>query len=59
MKISRNKQMFSQITVVFNPVLLSLVLQPVQSFLKMCPRKVAGCVKNQIFLCNGIGVLAN
>jgi hypothetical protein len=59
MKISHDKQRFSQTTMVFNPVLSSLVLQAVQRFLKMCPRKVAKCVKNQIFLCNGIGVLAN
>jgi len=59
MKISCDKQIFSKTTVIFNPVLSSLVSQAMQRFLKMCPRKVVECVKNEIFLCNGIGVLAN
>jgi hypothetical protein len=51
--------MFSQTTMVLNPVLSSLVIQAVKIFLKMCPRKVAECVKNKILLSKGIGVLVN
>lgn len=50
MKISCDKQMFSKTTVIFNPVLSSLVSQAMQRFLKMCQEKWLSVLKIKYFV---------